>query len=245
MACEENALAMRFVGVDLGWKMRPPSKDRTAICILDQSGLVEDVFSVTSDAEIVAALEEPRSSWIGLDAPLIVPNESGMRRCERALFDRGVRVLPCSRSFLTRKFGGCRGEVVSGMLREIGFAFPRRQTREDGVLFEVYPHGFLRSVLPSPFPRYKKGPCEVRRREALRLLPLLRRYEPSLAIPDRLEREIISSPPSLMPAVADKVDSLICVLCLYTHWLYGGKRTELVGDNEAGFILMPRREVIE
>jgi predicted RNase H-like nuclease len=38
--------------------------------------------------------------------------------------------------------------------------------------------------------------------------------------------------------MADKVDSIVCAACLYAHWLYGGKRTRMIGDEKDGYILI-------
>ena len=41
-----------------------------------------------------------------------------------------------------------------------------------------------------------------------------------------------------MKHMDDKVDSMLCAMCLYAHWLYRGKRTRIIGDGSDGYILM-------
>ena len=37
----------------------------------------------------------------------------------------------------------------------------------------------------------------------------------------------------------DRTDALFCALIGYHHWLHRGKKSEVIGDLETGFILLP------
>ena len=39
--------------------------------------------------------------------------------------------------------------------------------------------------------------------------------------------------------VEDQVDAFVCALVGYWHWLHAGQRTEFVGDDATGFVLVP------
>ena len=232
---------MDFIGVDLAWRIDPPVENGTAFCVLSSDGNVMDIGLITSDDQILSELEGRECAWVGIDAPLIVNNEEGLRQCERRLFDRSIRVLPSSRGYLTRRFGGCRGVHLAERMRDMGYSFPGR----DGgcrVMIEVYPYGALQVITGGDVPRYKKGKACEKREAALKIMRMLREWLP-VSIPRSLDEEIESATPSEMKSVMDKIDAVISVLCVYGHWIYSGKRTEVLGDVTDGFILLPRQVV--
>lgn len=235
---------MQFAGVDLAWKVNPPSAERTAVCILDHSGRVEELRLVTSDEEIVDIASHYERMWMGIDAPLIVPNEEGLRGCERMLFSRGMRLLPSNRKYHRRKFGGSRGEIVVSKLRKLGFDLRGKEETAQKQIFEVYPYGMLSLISEGKVPRYKRGRGVERRREALKVLGLIEGYEPSIEIPGSIRREVAGEPTGNLPKTMDKIDALLSVSCVYSHWLYRGRRSELVGETSGGYMLLPRTEAI-
>jgi predicted RNase H-like nuclease len=230
--------AVEFIGVDLGWGVSPPSEEGTAVCVMDPEGRVTRIELVTDDDQILSFFKGQEHAWVGIDAPLIVNNQEGLRACERALFDRSIRVLPSSMGYLTRKFGGCRGVVLAEKLSRMGYSFPGSGDK-GRLILEVYPYGALQVITGKKVPRYKKGPAGKRRGAALELLRLLRRWMP-VEIPLSLDEEINDARPSELKSTMDKIDSVISVLCVYGHWIYSGKRTEILGDTKDGFILLPR-----
>jgi predicted RNase H-like nuclease len=169
---------------------------------------------------------------------LIVNNQDGLRVCERALFDRGIRVLPASRGYLVRKFGSCRGVDLANRMMDMGYMFPGTEGRRR--MYEVYPYGALQVLTGGRIPRYKKGHSSERRSGALQILELLRGWMP-VDIPEWLDDEVRSVAPGGLKSTMDRVDAIISVLCVYCHWLYSGERTEVLGDVEDGFVLLPRR----
>ena len=38
----------------------------------------------------------------------------------------------------------------------------------------------------------------------------------------------------------DQIDALICALVGYWHWKHEGKQTEILGDLDSGFIVVPK-----
>ena len=224
---------MRFVGVDLGWKTDPPRKDGTGYCQLDQDGRVEVAVTMTDDLEILGAIDRAGEAWVGIDASLRVTNESGLRSCEKRLRGLGIKVLPTSRSFLQRRFGGSRGEALVEGLVERGYSLARSKEREGRLIFEVFPHGTLHLLSAGDRPDYKKGGKEGRARGRQKVISLVNRWEPAVQVPavlydvGRTDKEL-----------EDILDAWVCVACVYSHWLNAGRTTQMVGDDVDGSILL-------
>jgi len=101
-------------------------------------------------------------------------------------------------------------------------------------LYEVYPHAVLRS-LPPPPPRYKKGPRSLREAEAARALELLSRWESTLQWSPTMSKVLTRG-----EGAADRLDALLAAVSLYRHSLYSGERSLILGDDDDGFLLLPR-----
>ena len=90
---------MRFIGVDLAWKCVDPSPLSTAVCVIDGDGGVTTEL-VTGDEEILAVIGGEDDCLVGIDASLMVPNQTGMRSTEKLVMGPGgphlahVEVLP-------------------------------------------------------------------------------------------------------------------------------------------------------
>lgn len=226
-----------FLGIDLSWKCAPYKKEATAICHCHPDGSFEDPFLVTDDLEIIDEVQRSRAYWLGIDAPLKVPNAKGLRSGERAAVRSGLRILPTNRTFLEGRCGGVRGEELVERLQVIGYHAVDRTSVGPGLIFETYPYSLVKAILPDGA-TYKRGRAPERRRACLEILSCLQGWEPSMHLPDRLVDEIEAARPSELHGVADKVDAVLCAACLYAHWLYRGKRTRLVGEEKDGYILL-------
>lgn len=44
-----------------------------------------------------------------------------------------------------------------------------------------------------------------------------------------------------MKAMGGLVDAALSAMCVYAHWIYGGERTQLVGEEEYGHVLLPAK----
>jgi predicted nuclease with RNAse H fold len=221
---------LRYIGIDLAWKLSPPKDSGTGYCIIDQSGLVLDLGTLTTDEEILERAGE--DTWIGIDASLVVPSDKSIRGCERELRSLGMRILPTSRSFYEKHYGGCRGERLAQRLESMGFEYFGSGRK---ALFEVYPFAVLQTLSPGAPPVYKKGSRDARREASKALLRQLLEWEPSLQLPR-------SSFPLAVEGkgAADRMDALMAAVLLYRHGLYSGTRSLLVGDRDDGYILLPR-----
>ncbi len=222
--------AVRFIGVDLAWKVAPPKEQGTGYCIIDEQGLVTDLGLLTTDEGIIE-LAMAEDAWIGLDASLKVPTGRNLRNCERALRSLGLKALPTSREFYHRHYGGCRGEVLAQRLEDMGYEYFGDGPRS---FFEIYPYSVARLLLT--FPRqYKKGPRDERRTGSEVLLRQLQEWEPSLQLPPSAIPPLVDG-----KGAVDRMDALMAAVLLYRHRLYAGIRSLVVGEHDDGYILLPR-----
>jgi len=244
---------VKFAGLDLAWSARNTSG---GVVLELVGGVARPVVwrdDLGPDREILEFLLEgvgPGPALVAVDAPLVVPNETGTRPCDLAL-SRAYRkveagALPANRHRLGPQV---RGEELVKALTGEGFVFspmvrPRRPMRQ---VIEVYPHpaavelfGLEKTL------KYKarKGRSpEGRRRELARYRELLRtleREEPTLSAGTLLDELPI---PALrgrdLKRTEDLLDALFCAYIALYLWWYGPTGYRTFGDAETGFILVP------
>jgi predicted RNase H-like nuclease len=73
--------------------------------------------------------------------------------------------------------------------------------------------------------------------ELLRRIP---EQYPAIRFPEVLHNEILDADSRGIKAAADKLDSMLCSTLLYRHAIYRGQTTQMIGDEENGFILLCR-----
>src|SRR5688500_13769695 len=80
-------MEVTFIGIDLAWNENNPSVYAVAIGDRSRAELVTVMRSAMSfEAVADLVLRDSRATTIvAIDAPLVVPNEKGMRDCERDL----------------------------------------------------------------------------------------------------------------------------------------------------------------
>jgi predicted RNase H-like nuclease len=88
--------------------------------------------------------------------------------------------------------------------------------------------------------KYKKGSVVERRKEFQRLQglmgKLMKRKFPGLTL-NQETRNLLREKWSKQ--VEDRTDALFCALIGMWHWMHRGKRSEVIGDRQTGFILLP------
>jgi predicted RNase H-like nuclease len=228
---------VHVVGIDLAWSDRNPS----AGCALDGAGRVVDETPLRDDDEIVAWVTDIDAEVVAIDAPLLVPNETGMRPCERQIHaaygSRGGGAHPANRTLLTRTSGRIRGEDLARRLE--GFGGPWDDTAR--TLIEVYPHPGMIEVFGLPHRlRYKRIPAAERPGALGRLrdlLDLLAEEDPPLRGPR------IDVPASTRgrgaKALEDRLDARFCAWVALV-WALRPSRIRLFGDAATGHIAVPR-----
>lgn len=113
----------------------------------------------------------------------------------------------------------------------------------DRLLAEVFPHpAMIRLLGLERIVKYKRGPVTARRGEFGRLQGLLRdclrtRFAPGEWV-DTPALAAVLAAPWTKPA-EDRLDAFVCALIGYHHWRHAGHRSEVLGDVETGFILLP------
>lgn len=243
---EVAAVTGRFVGIDLAWK----AGNRTGIAVADDSGRLLASAVVRSDDEIADWLGRhvPRPSVVAVDAPLVVPNETGQRLGENLVakaFGRyGASPYPSNRG--NPLFDPPRASELAAR-----FGWTTDPGRRGGAgrpaCIEVYPHPAmvalfgLDRVLP-----YKSGrgrTPQARRASFLLLMQHLEAVEP-LAVAGndrwrRLRSAVAEATRQMhLEAVEDELDA---VLCAHLAWLWHHEPDALVvyGTAEAGYVVAP------
>lgn len=245
---------MRFVGVDLAWSTKNPSG---VAALSYENGKLSLVFAKTvlTDDEMAQAVRDGadgRSCFVAVDAPLVVPNETGRRRAEKLCgemfrkYHAGAH--PSNRQRLSQWTGSVRGEDVVTLLAAQGFAhrvdFGAQE--EDSVVFEVYPHPSmvvlfgLDRVIP-----YKAKP--KRTYEDLwrafgvyqRHLRDLKGAQLPLELPESIiERDVTGLKGKALKEFEDTLDAIFCAYLAAYAWKFPD-RCRVLGSLKEGYILTP------
>ena len=247
---------LRVVGLDLAWSPRNP----TGGCVAAWDGrvarLVEppraDLGGKEEIVDYVRAGVQHEPAVVAIDCPLAVPNDSGLRACDRLMndvfrrFEAGVH--PANRHTLSR-YDGLRGERLAASLAAERFSLGPRSPSERNVI-EVYPHAAMITLIGlTRTLKYKsrqtRGYAERWRELAKlqRLLAGLRTANPRFLIDDAVLRQ----PPKGIRGAALKrlEDALDALICAYVGLVYGVERFRkcaMFGDRDGGHILVPMSE---
>ena len=243
-----------FIGIDLAWSDRNPS----GVAVIRDGRLVACSGGLSKMSEIVdfigGHLSRRNGSVVSVDAPLRVPNETGIRACDRALSADWHRhqagAYPANRKLLERD-GVVRGEALTAALSE-RFKFsesdviPRRTKAR--LVCEVYPHPALVSLFGlERILKYKRGrgrSFEERWSEFdsyQKLLWTLRKADPPL----RRTRHLLTSTVvyglrgAALQAYEDTLDAVTCAYIASYLWRHGPRRATRYGTLEEGHILVP------
>jgi predicted RNase H-like nuclease len=232
------------LGVDLAWSDRNPS----GVCALDAAGRVIDEQLLETDDQIVdwiAGLVDGPAT-VGIDAPLLVPNETGRRSCENELARvyGGRRAGPHSsnRSLFLGRYGRIRGEDLAVRLAALGFRGP--WSGGDRTLLEVYPHPALIEAFGlGERLRYKSKPGlgPEGRRAGLRILAGLLAVL-SAADPPLRGGEVdvpAGARGKGAKAIEDRLDARVAAWVAAVWARHGTNRIRLFGTAGGGHIAVP------
>lgn len=227
----------RFIGVDLGWYGKPSglaSLDlRRGRLVQHNIARLENVDEILDwiDAEVGTA-----NAVVGVDAPLVIPNLTGIRLAEREL-NRDFRRFHagCHAANLGRPFAKYVTKF-SRLLSDRGFlhgaCISARQTGRFQI--EVHPHSAAVSLFGlDRIVKYKRGRRDARAKELHRLRQLIQ------SLPD-LETDLPEVPATgnLKPA-EDRIDAVLCAYIAAHWWMWAGKRNRLYGNADEGYIVVP------
>jgi predicted RNase H-like nuclease len=235
---------MHFVGLDLAWG----EKNQTGVAVVDADGRLLHL-GVAQDDESIAAAIAPYVAdecLVAIDAPLIVPNETGARPCEAAL-NRDFTTFEASGRPAYRgrpEFNPPRGEVLGIRLGLDMDPHSRAKRRA----IEVFPHPATVVLFRlAKTLKYKRGEFEIRKRELLQLMTHIEglddasprlRVNRSPAWVELRKRVEAATRPGHLDRDEDPVDAVICAYVA----LYQFHRPEdvtIYGDFATGYIVTP------
>jgi predicted RNase H-like nuclease len=235
---------VKFVGVDLAWS----ENNDTGVAVVEGGKVTaSDVVSTDADiVEFVTGAVGDDGGLVAIDAPLVVPNETGRREAERLVgklfrrYDAGAH--PANRRHLSRWTGRVRGEDVARLLEREGFEHsPRPEGREgERKLFEVYPHPSMVVMFGLPaILRYKsraKRSYEFRWREFERYVSLLGEL---VGLPREIaDQDVTELRGGALKSFEDRLDAVFCACIARRAWKRPGE-CEVLGSMDEGYILTP------
>ncbi|MFP4115597.1 MAG: DUF429 domain-containing protein [Candidatus Aenigmatarchaeota archaeon] len=248
---------MFFVGVDLAWSENNPSG--FAVIEGDNKGgeLVSLDLLVTDD-EIKESIEKNvagEDAIVAVDAPLLVPNETGRRPAEEFVgklfrkYDAGAH--PANRRRFVEWTGRVRGEDIVEELESIGFNHDPRieKGKTCRKVVEVYPHPSMVVLFElDKILQYKNKPGrdygdlweEFRRYQ--KKLEALENRSPSLKLPEEIVgKEVESVKGKELKNYEDKLDAIFCAYIAHYCWVKP-EMCAVLGNTEEGYILTPVKE---
>jgi predicted RNase H-like nuclease len=179
---------------------------------------------------------------VGVDAPLVIRNETGIRPAERALnadfrrFHAGCHAANLGRPFSQNVIS------FSRRLEAMGFAHgAAMEARQEGRFqIEVHPHAATVSLFGlDRIVKYKRGTRNERARGLRRLRTLALTRLPMLdpALDLRLPGVPVKGP---IKPVEDKIDAVLCAYIAAHWWCWGAERNTIYGNAADGYIVVPR-----
>lgn len=242
---------MRFIGVDLGWQSGASglcclaldgnsSRNSTSLVLkaLDRQATVEEVLLWIDE---MAPADEP--AVVAVDAPTLIPNETGMRVPDRLAHKHfGKYHAGCYPANLGRPFAA-RLVKFGRDLEARGFVHaPTIEAKKIGrYQVEVFPHPAMVQLFNLPkILKYKKGRLAERRiglgELRSHILTQLPQQYPPLRINDL---PAIPEKGKDLKALEDKLDSIICAYVAAHWWIWGSDRNYVLGNLQDGYIVVP------
>jgi predicted RNase H-like nuclease len=230
-----------FVGIDLAW-----STGWTGVAAVDATGRLVESGRVRTDDEIAAWVESRQDHVVvaAVDAPLVVPNETGQRVAERLIGRAFGGFGASAHTSNRRRFGGQDARAMR-LARRFGWEVdPATPTYGDRtVCLEVYPHPALITLFGLDYRLdYKKGPARRRLPGFATLMAHLEQIG-ELDLTDNprwaeLRSIVETSRPGDLDRVEDELDS---IMCAHLAWLWHHRRSALhvYGSVEDGYIVAP------
>jgi putative restriction endonuclease len=234
-----------YLGVHLAWS----EHSRTGLAAVDSAGDLVDLWSATSDADIVDWVEDvgDEGFLLGIDAPLVLRHQAGSRPCEQALELVFHQLHPAAypaNTHLRAFAGGVRPErlvTALGVDRRPGSTALRRA-------IEVYPEPSLIPLFElTDMPGFRRGATSERVAALNKLFDLIEGLS-SHDVPMRVEtcsgweemRTFVDSA-NTHDELHEAVDLTDAILCAYVA-MYADRRPELTytfGDADTGSIVSP------
>jgi len=250
---------MLFLGLDLAWGRINTSGG----CALGWDGaqaqVLDIVETLTDDDAILRWVERwdveagADGLLLGVDAPLLVPNQTGKRPCEAEIGRRFARFQAGAHPANRTIFGGdVRGERLVTRLARLGVEHSPylNMPGQTGVrqVMEVFPHPahiVLFRLARTLKYKAKTGRDYPSRQAAFsEYVRHLRNLaeELSLDLPDDWPlSEALGQIGGGLKRFEDGLDALSCACIVFWYWQRGAEGAEVIGDMTEGYIVVPRR----
>lgn len=244
---------MHFIGIDLAWSDRNTSGAAAIYAQGNHGSLSHHQERLGNNAEIINFITQvagAHPALIAIDAPLLVPNQTGTRPCDREI-TRHFRnyhagTFPANRLI----FGDeVRGEQLIKQLATLNFSHRPYLARQAEVrqIIEVYPNPATITLFNLPqILKYKarKGrPLEYRQGQLTELqkcIDSLAQATPALKINKSLFRDPALLSGNALKRHEDLLDAILCAYIAYHAWYWGPQGYHIFGDLKEGYILVPR-----
>lgn len=252
---------MHFLGIDLGWV-----SGASGLCCLAWKSSGLQLLDLCCELEVEGILAwidqwlpDDTPGLVAIDAPTLIPNQSGMRTCDRQAHQLlGKYQAGCYPANQGLKFAR-RTVGFSQALLDLGFIHaPIISPQQPGrYQIEVFPHattvqlfGLARII------KYKKGTLQERRAGLQQLQDLILEHFPKLD-PPLLINSLPEVPAKVslkeFKAIEDQLDALICAYTGAYWWAWGLEKSWVLGGPEfnplpteasqyfyTGFIVIPQ-----
>jgi predicted RNase H-like nuclease len=246
---------MKLIGIDFGWV-----SGASGLCCLEWHNETLHLLNFALETQIEAILTlidtwiaKDESALIAVDAPTLIPNQTGMRLADKLTHKHFGRYhAGCYPANLQRPFAQ-RTIAFGRSLENRGFQHaatinPQQQGRYQ---IEVFPHPAMVNLFQlSRIIKYKKGKLADRkiglkqlRAFIFEVLPYLQpalrftnidQYEPLTVDFENLNGKQVK-------AVEDQLDGLICAYIAAYWWYWGTAKNLVLGDITTGYIVIPCR----
>lgn len=227
---------MTFIGIDLGWVSQPTGLARLARTAVSYD--IEALDRRATHADVLGWIDQQAGAgpaMLAIDAPLVMPNTTGIRACERALnADFRRHHAGCHAANQGRPFYVPITAFVSALelrgFRHAAQITPRAPGR---CMIEVHPHAAAVSVFGlDRILKYKKGRIAQRAAELARYRELLGGLIPAVL-------PAIPRTGAALKAVEDQLDAVLAAWVGAQWWMHGASRGRCYGDATTGYIVVP------
>lgn len=136
---------MKYIGIDLAWSQN----NFSGVALLEDDEVVY-CDTLQSMDEITHFINQHPDAIVGVDAPLLVENETGNREAEKEFLrdfsSKKLGVYPVNRTLLTKVNGYISGEILTSKISQ----------KLGKTLFEVYPHATIMNCFHGKVLPYKR-----------------------------------------------------------------------------------------
>lgn len=241
---------MKFIGVDFGWV-----SGASGLCCLEWQDRKLQILDITTKLETEAIfawidswISQKEPGLIAVDAPTIIPNQTGMRLPDKLTHKYfGKYHAGCYPANLNRPFAN-RTVDFGNILSSKGYIHaPTIIPQELGrYQIEVFPHPATVNLFNlDKILKYKKGKLADKKAELQKLLnciiDILPKLNPSLDLESKFPIPVIPHKTTTkeLKAIEDKLDSLICAYIGAYWWFWGEEKNLVLGDETTGYIVIP------